>query len=227
MAKFALLLLAATTVLAAPSSKIESRLAATLSANDAKANILVSFPGNTDPVLKPFSALSFPTRGARINAVVDALRANSDVAQKEARSLLDSASVEYEVFWITNQIYIRGADASLVSKLAALPSISELSEEFEVKLISHQIHGSSPRRGILAEWGIENIKAPEAWALPGGNMGEGAVVAGIDTGVHATHQDLAPNFRGAQYGWRDVTLFGTQIPRDDNGNLRVLHSILY
>jgi serine protease len=45
---------------------------------------------------------------------------------------------------------------------------------------------ASPRAD---QWGLDRIRAPEAWAAA---RGAGAVVAVIDTGVHLSHPDLAP-----------------------------------
>lgn len=50
------------------------------------------------------------------------------------------------------------------------------------------------------------ISAPEAWALPGGNSGEGVTVGVISSGAHASHIDLAPGYVGTDnYGWMDAT----------------------
>jgi len=65
----------------------------------------------------------------------------------------------------------------------------------------------------LAEWGIERVKAEEAWAITNGS---GVVVANIDTGVHYTHEALRDNFR-ADHGWLDP-YDSTAQPNDPDGH---------
>lgn len=214
-----LILLVVGTALAVPSNKVEPRLTSALK-QKGHANILVSMKERTAKVLNSFKAAKFTDRNHRVTAVYEALQAFAKQSQKSVISLLtrQRSHVDYEVFWISNQVYIRNADASLVEQIAALEDVSEITEEFEIHIdLPIPSEGPAPV-GTLAEWGVDNIEAPAAWNLTGGNNGEGAIVGGIDTGVRASHQDLAGNFVGAEYGWRDLTLFGTQTPRDDNGH---------
>ncbi|MBD2016781.1 peptidase S8 [Microcoleus sp. FACHB-53] len=60
------------------------------------------------------------------------------------------------------------------------------------------------------DWGLNMVKAPEAWAQ--GFTGEGIVVAVIDTGVDYTHLDLDGNI------WvNEGEIAGNGIDDDDNG----------
>src|SRR5690606_18118605 len=59
------------------------------------------------------------------------------------------------------------------------------------------------------EWGLSNIRAPEAWEAFGA-QGEGIVVANIDTGVQFDHPALVNQYRGNlggsfdhNYNWFD------------------------
>lgn len=198
---------------AAPSSKIEPRLAATLAKSSA--NILVSIKGDTSKVLSTFENAKFATHGARASAVAHSLKSFAKVAQKDAVALLEADKVNHKIFWITNQIYIREATQDIVDKLAALESVKEISEEFEVKIDPIIPGTKTPPTTLANEWGIENVKAPAVWAS--GNTGEGVVVAGIDTGVRSTHNDLKANWR-ADYGWYDATVVHSAAPRDGNGH---------
>jgi bacillopeptidase F len=51
------------------------------------------------------------------------------------------------------------------------------------------------------EWNLEIISAPSLWAM--GYRGAGVVVAGMDSGVDAAHQDLASRWRGGGNSWFD------------------------
>jgi subtilisin len=42
-------------------------------------------------------------------------------------------------------------------------------------------------------WGIERVKAPQAWDI---SRGKGIKVAVVDTGIDYTHPDISPNYRG-------------------------------
>jgi len=211
---------AATLVLAAPpASKVEARLATTLQ-EKGKANVIVSFQQSTDGVLNQLHNAQFADRNARIYAVVGALKNFAQSQQAKTREYLTSVHADHDIFWITNQIYVRDADTELVSRLVQLDEVSEITEEFWIHLDPVKVEGAVEhgRNGVLAEWGVERVEAPAAWELPGGNMGEGAVIGSIDTGGHPTHVDLAANYRGVQYGWRDFTLLNSQNPIDNHGH---------
>ena len=65
------------------------------------------------------------------------------------------------------------------------------------------------------QWGLQNIKAPPAWAR--GDTGSGAVVAVVDSGVDLTHPDLS----GKLVQGADVTeaeFQGCAGPQDENGH---------
>jgi subtilisin len=42
-------------------------------------------------------------------------------------------------------------------------------------------------------WGIDRVKAPQAWNI---SRGKGIKVAVVDTGIDYTHPDISPNYRG-------------------------------
>jgi len=65
----------------------------------------------------------------------------------------------------------------------------------------------------LAEWGIERVRAEEAWRITNGS---GVVVANIDTGVSYTHEALRNNYR-ADHGWLDP-YSRSSAPSDNDGH---------
>jgi len=67
---------------------------------------------------------------------------------------------------------------------------------------------------ILAEWGVENIRAHQVWTAPGGTTGEGVIIATIDTGVRGTHEALRNNYAGH---WSDPYT-NSAAPLDQNGH---------
>ena len=74
------------------------------------------------------------------------------------------------------------------------------------------------------EWGVEKIRADEAWA--DGVLGQGIVVANVDTGVDFTHPALVEQYRGNNgggdvhhdYNWWDPTGICGDEPCDNVGH---------
>jgi len=117
---------------------------------------------------------------------------------------------------MSNQIYIKNADSKLASELAAFPEVEVINQE-EIIILDTPIRRNKPQVGKgpvpLAEWGIERVKAEEAWNTTNGS---GVVVANIDTGVHYTHEALRDNYR-ADHGWYDP-YDGSSMPNDADGH---------
>ena len=203
MARFAVALVLVLSVaagsLAAPTKKVEASLAQAF-ARDAthKTNIVVSFDG-TSKILSQVSTLAFETRGAKLNALRANLGAHAAASQKNVLAILaKSPEVHFKSFWANNKVFVRDASAALVSTLAALDEVTEIRQEKILHLINPtQARPASPIQP-LAEWGLEDIQAPEAWAA--GFTGEGVVVATIDTGARGTHNELVDSHR-SEYGW--------------------------
>ena len=65
---------------------------------------------------------------------------------------------------------------------------------------SGRILDNDPPAG-MPEWNIAAINAPGVWAS--GYIGQGIVVASMDSGVDGTHPDLAPRWRGGNNSWYD------------------------
>lgn len=181
---------------AAPSSKLQSKLIASLKSKNL-VNVIIKFQEKTTAALHP--ATNFETREARINAIVENLKSLSYSSQQEAIGLIKSQSPfsTYKQFWISNELYVKGADVLIINQLASLANVEEIREEHIISLDHLE---KDVKRQV--EWNIERIEAPGAWQLDGGNNGTGAVVASIDTGVRRTHEALRDTYRES-YGWFD------------------------
>ena len=111
--------------------------------------------------------------------------------------------------WIINSVAAR-IPARSVDDLALLPGVQSVR-------LDATVQGPTPQSGTAAtpEWNITQIRAPEIWSL--GYLGQGVVVASLDTGVDVDHPDLAPRWRGGSNSWFDP-YEGTTLPFDVNGH---------
>jgi len=221
MLKFAIVLMALTaTALGRPGdlNKVDSVLQQTLE-KKLTANIFVSFTEGTAAVLAAVSSTRFPTREDRLIALKGALVENAETSQVNVNSMLSDLGASFEVLWITNQVYVREADITLVSKLAKMDEVSQVREEEVIPLDDPK--PTSPvikRPGTLAEWGIQKIQAEDAVQLLQNVTSFAAPVrvCTIDTGVRGTHEALKDNYFG-KYGWFDPYQ-NTELPNDQNGH---------
>jgi subtilisin family serine protease len=162
---------------------------------------------------------TFANRGEKITSIFTTLSAHAEKTQKPILELLNSprftaTGAKVQSFWITNQIYIQGADSSIVEALAARDEVTALTEERVAKL-DDVIEGQVVTRpsGVLAEWGITKIQTEEAWA-EGGN-GTGAIIGIVDTGARYTHEAIRDSYFGGPKAWFNP-YSQTELPEDGN-----------
>jgi len=214
---FCLLALVAAVVLAAPAnnSKVHSFLRKTLELKQ-RVNILVTMKQRPGPVLNQVSARSFATRGERATAVYTSLKAHADETQASTLEMLRSPrffAIEITSFWITNQIYVQGADRYLIESLAELDDVASIEEE---EIVYLQEPEADPQNTVQAEWGIDKIHTEAAWASLG-HSGRGSVVGIIDTGARHTHTLIRDNYKPGTRSWFNP-YSRTQLPGDGHGH---------
>lgn len=150
------------------------------------------------------------SRGDKIEKLVKSLQAHATKTQGDVTAVLaqeaDNLYEDVKSFWISNQVYVKGATVPLLTKLASLSSVYEIREELVLpppSLNGAKIVEASTEASTLATysgWGVTNIGAPTVWDE--GYTGQGVVISHIDTGVRPTHVLLAGTHR-TDYGWFD------------------------
>lgn len=153
------------------------------------------------------------SRRQRGERVIRALQEKADSTQKSVRQLLEAHHLqgsvrEYTPYWIFNGLAVT-ATPDLVAKLARRPEVLKVEPDATLS-VPTDIVANSP------ESNLDLIRAPELWAL--GYRGDGVVVASMDTGVDASHPDLAPQWRGGTNSWFDPSGQHPTTPIDTNGH---------
>ncbi|MEW5899972.1 MAG: S8 family serine peptidase [Acidobacteriota bacterium] len=163
-----------------------------------------------DTQAKPLAAISqMPgaTRRAKARAVVEALRSTADQHQGPLREHLQKQRTEGAAeriipFWVFNGFAVTATEP-LIRSLASRPDVREIRLDVRIpvpSLSSAREVASSP----ITEWNLEQVRAPEVWALDPAYNGSGTVIGSFDTGVELTHPDLFPRYRGDhQISWFD------------------------
>jgi serine protease AprX len=151
--------------------------------------------------------------------VYEALTSTARESQAGVISLLNDLGRDHQSFWIANTIVSNG-DLSVVQALAersdveAIYAIGSGALQFPVD-VTNPSEYATPNQADAATAtavgpSVSFVNADEAWAL--GYSGQGAVVAGADTGVRWTHEALKSRYRGwnaatgqanHNYNWHD------------------------
>ncbi len=138
------------------------------------------------------------------------LKDKADKSQKQLKKFLRQKNSGKTVpFWIVNAIAVT-LRADLVEELASQPGVQSVQLDSVI---------SEPQpvaaQAAAPEWNLDAINAPVMWAM--GHTGTGVVVANMDTGVDAAHQDLIGKWRGGSNSWYDPN--GEHaVPYDNNGH---------
>lgn len=187
--------------------------------NQAQAEFLVLLGKQAD--LSPAEAISDKTEKGKF--VYQAL---TDVARRTQPSLIQYlrfTGAEYQSFWVSNMLWVRG-DAAVLEGLAKRSDVAHIAANPKVQLDLIQPFVSGQNTDDVS--GIENsialVNAPDVWAE--GVRGYGVVVGGQDTGYDWNHPALINQYRGwdgqtadHDYNWHDA--IHEENPNTSPGNL--------
>jgi subtilisin family serine protease len=154
------------------------------------------------------------THAARVRKAVTRLRAKADSTQGPIRAFLAERRAQGRVFavqrfWVFNGLAVT----------AAPDVVAELAKSADVASVRPNATLAAPApvtTSTSAEANISRVGAPLLWQL--GIRGQGIVVANMDTGVDATHPDLAAQWRGGTNSWYDPNGEHSSEPFDANGH---------
>jgi subtilase family serine protease/subtilisin family serine protease len=173
---------------------VEERLAALPPGNPL--SVIVELADQADPHA---AGRAHRVRRARLRAVVDALRDKAARTQGPIRALLArelaAGRVQRAVpLWIVNGVAVT-APEGVIRALAARPDVREVRLDRTIPLPTPVATTAGPG-SAPSEWNIDQVRAPEVWAIDPSYTGVGTVVGSFDTGVDGSHPDLAPRYRG-------------------------------
>jgi len=186
---------------AASAANVDPQL--TASSRDADALIVFAKSSHTVAPLAPDADYKMRRR-----ALVDSLRAQADVSQRDVRSWLDAHGIAYRSYWVSNVIEAR-LSQSAIAELAGRNDVASIKSNRAFAMPLPQVEqGTAPNTIEAIPYGVTKIQAPDVWAA--GYNGQGIVIAGEDTGYQWDHPALQPHYRGwdgatadHNYNWHD------------------------
>ena len=136
------------------------------------------------------------TKSARRTALVSSLRVKAAMAEAPVRRFLaDRGATRVRSLWAIGGLAAR-VRADAMRDLARLPGVANVRLDGVFDLPE-----AAPKVAADADWNLETIGAPDLWSR--GIDGEGVVVAVVDSGVDADHEDLGFRWRGGANSWFD------------------------
>ncbi len=200
-----------------PLTKIESQLLDEIDANG-QTDFFVTVSNKTD--LSPASLLD--SKEAKGQFVLASLEESTRTNQADITKLLAQAGVEFESYYIVNQVLVRGGSRSLALELASLPSVERLSANHTFQIDPLEMSAAEGEQVQGVGTNVAFIKADQVWAM--GYTGTGIVLASQLTGIQWNHPALINHYRGwngstanHNYNWWDATGTYPNVPNDGHG----------
>lgn len=174
-------------------------------------------------------ARAIPDRETRGRAVYQALKDVAQRSQAPVLSYLDDEmragrAEEARAFFSINAIGVKSTESTLRG-LARFAQVERIVSAPVVE-IPRPLAGVEQATVNGVEWNVDRIRAPEVWAK--GVLGQGIVVANIDSGVQFDHPALVNQYRGNTGGafdhnhnwWDPSQICGSPSaePCDNNGH---------
>ncbi len=186
--------------------------------------------GGTRASLLASAIRTEPNLQARHAAVVRGLRSIHERSMGAARSTLEAAESagalrRIDDLWLVNAV-VAEVDPAWIARLSADPSIAEIVPDRRLTLGEARAGGgrvaTPPPSAPVEE--LNRIHVPEVWAQ--GNIGQGAIVANVDTGVNGDDETLTARWRG-RFAGSDQSWYApvelTVFPNDDDTALSSGH----
>ena len=163
-------------------------------------------------------AEALETKEEKGQYVYEQLTATAQATQPGVLHTLGSFGVAHQSFWVTNAIWAKG-DLAVLQAVAARPEVAYVYPSGGGKLslppVDQPLTSTNSTSTLLTadpspEANLINVNADDVWAR--GVMGQGAVVAGADTGVAWQHAAIKRQYRGwnsstqtadHSYNWHD------------------------
>ena len=201
----AIALLSAPAAPAAVGDKISPALTRALAdAPGGRAEMLIVMAEQAD--LAPVRELA--GKGAKGRFVFERLTATAKRVQAPLLAELARLGVPRRSFWAANFVWTEG-DLALAQTLAARGDVARLDANPRLVLVEPIVGAAASAAPEAIEWNISWVNADDVWLL--GYNGQGAVVAGQDTGYDWDHPALKGKYRGwngsaadHNYNWHDA-----------------------
>ncbi len=181
------------------------------------------------------SAAKLPSKVEKGAYVYQQLTRTAARTQGPLLAELRARHVPHRAYWVANMLWVRG-DASLVQALAQRQDVAHIYANPWVQQALPQPPTSQVEALEAIEWNILKVRAEQVWAA--GYTGQGAVIAGQDTGYDWDHTALVQQYRGwdgaaadHNYNWHDAIHedssfttpgnpcgFDSPVPCDDHGH---------
>jgi len=191
---------------------------------------------------RPVSGSRLRDRPERIRS----LRRNSELARQSVGAYLERHNAgRIRPLWHINAVAFEAA-GDVILEVAGRPDVVSVRLDEAIQM-SHRQPGAGAGRGptvegdvyandskglagepeplgaharltdgdVPVEWHVSMVNAPQVWAA--GLMGQGVVVATMDTGVDLQHPDLQGSWRGGGNSWLD-TVGVYETPHDSDGH---------
>jgi serine protease AprX len=155
-------------------------------------------------------AATLATKAEKGRYVYEQLTATAQATQPSVVAALDQHGATSQRFWVANTLFAKGSLAA-VEAAASHPAVDHVYAVGAGRLEPPvDVPGGAESTELTTTVfdSIALVNANDAWAL--GHRGQGAVVAGADTGVRWTHEALKGKYRGwdgssasHDYNWHD------------------------
>lgn len=136
-------------------------------------------------------------RKAMRRQYIESMKSEADFSNRQFKKILRQykKNIDREL-WLINALAIK-LPSNLINTFSNQPQVDHIDLDAVITLSEHTVVTSNSP----PTWNLDAVKASSLWS--DGIIGEGIVIASMDSGVDGQHPDLAPSWRGGTNSWFD------------------------